>query len=248
MAKKQEECPAGAPLWMVTFSDLVTLLLTFFVLLLSMASMDPVKFVQAKTSIEDTFGWRTTAAPKKFTIPVLPSPPEANFTPIPRETKMTYFKRVKNDLELTKLMDQVEAVQRDDNSIVLRINDAILFDKGKTTLNPSSYPLLRKIADIVRPLPMTMRIEGHTDDTPTNLPSTTNWDISVDRAVSVMRFYNRGQIFSIDRMAAVGYGPTRPLVANTNEANRAKNRRVEFILNSNRKVSQSDRPTSKVPF
>ncbi|PID72032.1 MAG: flagellar motor protein MotB [Desulfobulbus propionicus] len=248
MAKKQEECPPGAPLWMTTFSDLVTLLLTFFVLLLSMASMDPVKFVQAKTSIKDTFGWRTTAAPKKFTIPVLPSPPESKFTPIPRETKMTYFKRVKNDLELTKLMDQVQAVQRDDDSIVLRIKDSILFDKGKTTLMPSSYPLLRKIADIVRPLPMTMRIEGHTDDTPTSLPATTNWDISVARAVSVMRFYNRGQIFSIDRMAAVGYGPSRPLVANTSESNRAKNRRVEFILKSNRKVDQFNRPTSKVPF
>lgn len=248
MAKKNVECPPGAPLWMVTFSDLVTLLLTFFVLLLSMASMDPVKFVQAKTSIKDTFGWRTTAAPKKFSIPVIESPPESKFTPIPRETKMTYFKRVKNDLEMTKLMDQVEAVQRDDDSIVLRINDSILFDKGKTTLNPSSYPLLRKIADIVRPLPMTLRIEGHTDNTPTTLPTTTNWDISVARAVSVMRFYNRGKLFSIDRMAAAGYGSSRPLHPNTTEENQTKNRRVEFILNSNRKVDQFNRPASTIPF
>ncbi len=248
MAKKQEECPRGVPAWVVTYSDLVTLLLTFFVLLLSMASMDPVKFVQAKSSIRDSFGWRTTAAPKKFSIPVIQSPPESKFTPIPRETKLTYFKKVKNDLELTKLMDQVEAVQRDDDSIVLRINDSILFDKGKTNLNPSSYPLLRKIADIIRPLPMTMRIEGHTDNTPTTLAATTNWDISVARAVSVMRFYNQGQIFSIDRMAAVGYGATEPLQPNTTDANRAKNRRVEFILNSNRKVDRYNRPTSRIPF
>ncbi|WP_028585482.1 OmpA/MotB family protein [Desulfogranum mediterraneum] len=248
MAKKQEECPLGAPLWMVTFSDLVTLLLTFFVLLLSMASMDPVKFVQAKTSIKDTFGWRTTAAPKQYTIPVIQSPPKAEFTPIPRETKMTYFKRVKNDLEMTKLMDQVEAIEKDNDSIVLRIHDSILFDKGKTSLNPSSYPMLRKIADIVRPLPMTIRIEGHTDDTPIARPSMTNWDLSVDRAVSVMRFYNRGEIFSIDRMAAVGYGDTRPVSPNTSEENRQKNRRVDFILKSNRKVDQFNRPVSPIPF
>ncbi len=248
MAKKKEDCPLGAPLWMVTFSDLVTLLLTFFVLLLSMASMDPVKFVQAKTSIKDSFGWRTTAAPKKFAIPIIPSPPESKFTPIPRETKTTYYKKIKNDLEMTKLLDQVEAINKDDDSIVLRISDSILFDKGKTTLNPSSYPILRKIADIVRPLPMTMRIEGHTDDTPVSLPNKTNWDISVDRAVSVMRFYNRGKIFSIDRMSATGYGDSQPILANSSDKNRAKNRRVDFILKSNRKIDQYQRQRSKIPF
>ena len=61
---REPECPPpGLPMWMATYSDLVTLLLTFFVLLLTMASMDPTKFVQAKTSIESAFGWRTTAAP-----------------------------------------------------------------------------------------------------------------------------------------------------------------------------------------
>ncbi len=248
MAKKKEKCPIGAPLWMVTFSDLVTLLLTFFVLLLSMASMDPVKFVQAKTSIKDSFGWRTTAAPKKYAIPIIPSPPQSKFTPIPRETKMTYYKKIKNDLEMTKLLDKVETVQKDDDSIILRIHDSILFDEGKTTLNPSSYPILRKIADIIRPLPMTMRIEGHTDDTSIILPPKTNWDISIDRAVSVMRFYNRGEIFSVDRMSAVGYGPERPIVPNTSEANKAKNRRVDFILNSNRKIEQYQRQTPVIPF
>ncbi len=234
MAKKEQECPAGAPLWMVTFSDLVTLLLTFFVLLLSMASMDPVKFIQAKTSIKDAFGWRTKAAPTKFSLPILPSPPVAKFSPIPQETAIKYFKRIKTDIELTKIDDEVDVLKRDNDSIVLRINDSVLFDPGKATLNPSSYPLLRKIADIVRPLPMTMRIEGHTDDQPVKSRTMSNWDLSVARAVAVMRFYNRGKLFSIDRMSAVGYGDTRPVVPNTSEENRARNRRVDFVLRSNR--------------
>lgn len=246
MAKKQEECPVGAPLWMVTFSDLVTLLLTFFVLLLSMASMDPVKFVQAKTSIKDAFGWRTTAAPVKYSIPILPSPPKADFTPIPRESKIQYFKRIKTDLEMTKLMEQVDAIERDNDSIVLRINDSVLFDEGKSTLNPSSYPLLRKVADIVRPLPMIMRIEGHTDNTPTSSTNLSNWDLSVARAVSVMRFYNRGKLFSIDRMAAVGYGSTRPAFSNADQENRIKNRRVDFVLRSNRPVTKTS--NRQIPF
>lgn len=248
MAKREPECPAGAPLWMVTFSDLVTLLLTFFVLLLSMASMDPVKFIQAKTSIKDSFGWRTKAAPTKYSIPVLPSPPVAKFTPIPQETAVQYFKRIKTDLELTKISDEVEFVERDEDSIILRINDSVLFAPGKTTLNPSSYPLLRKIADILRPLPMSMRIEGHTDDIPTESPLLSNWDISVARAVAVLRFYNRAKIFSTDRMAAVGYGEARPQVANTTAENRAKNRRVDFVIESNRRPDKRSNTSLPIPF
>ena len=63
-------------------------------MLAPMASMDPTKFVQAKTSIESAFGWRTTAAPVDYNIPVLPSPPKAEFTPIPRQAAVQYFKRI----------------------------------------------------------------------------------------------------------------------------------------------------------
>ncbi|MGD9947949.1 MAG: flagellar motor protein MotB, partial [Desulfobulbus sp.] len=186
---KEPECPpAGLPMWMATYSDLVTLLLTFFVLLLTMASMDPIKFVQAKTSIEAAFGWSTSAAPVPFSVPIIPSPPKSKFSPIPRQSPIQYIKRIKTDLEMTKL-DQVEVVQKDNDSIILRINEKVLFEPGKTDLNPASYPILRKVADIIRPLPMTMRIEGHTDTIPFAGKKMTNWELSVARAVSVMAFY-----------------------------------------------------------
>ncbi len=248
MAKQEPECPIGAPMWMTTFSDLVTLLLTFFVLLLSMASMDPVKFVQAKTSIKDAFGWRTTAAPKQFSLPIIPSPPVAKFHPIPQETVSKYYKRIKTDIELTKLNEQVELIRKDNDTIILRINDTVLFDPGKTELNPSSYPLLRKVADIIRPLPMLIRIEGHTDNTRVQGSGLSNWDISVGRAVSVMRFYNRGKLFSMDRLSAVGYGQTRPVVPNISKENKAKNRRVDFVLRSNKITYQAKNQGSPIPF
>ncbi len=248
MAEQEPDCPAGAPMWMTTFSDLVTLLLTFFVLLLSMASMDPVKFIQAKTSIEDAFGWRTTAAPKQYSIPIIPSPPVAKFHPIPQETVSKLYKQIKADIELTKVNNKVELIKKDNDTIVLRINDAILFDPGKTILNPSSYPLLRKVADIIRPLPMHMRIEGHTDSNSTQRGQLSNWDISIGRAVSVMRFYNRGRLFSMDRMAAVGYGDNRPAVPNTSAENKAKNRRVDFVLRSNKIPSQARTQGQPIPF
>ena len=246
---KEPDCPPpGLPMWMATYSDLVTLLLTFFVLLLTMASMDPTKFVQAKSSIQDAFGWSTKSAPVPFSIPVLPSPPKANFTPIPRQTAIKYFKRIKTDLEMTKLDAQVEAVQKDNDSIILRINDSVLFEKGQATLNPAAYPILRKIADIVRPLPMTMRIEGHTDNVPIAGSQASNWDLSVARAVAVMSFYHRNDLFFLDRMSATGYGESRPLVSNSTAENMAKNRRVDFILRSDRPVDEDSTPSTPIPF
>jgi chemotaxis protein MotB len=244
MAKKEQQCPAGAPLWMVTFSDLVTLLLTFFVLLLSMANMDPIRFLQANDSIRKAFGWKAETTPTEFTLPIIPSPPKSEFHPIPMDSTVQYFKRIETELKQVKLNDTVEAIQRDNDSIVLRINDSVLFDEGSIVLNPSCYPLLRKIADILRPLPMAMRIEGHTDNTPVRSGPLTNWDISVERAVAVMRFYNRGQIFALDRMSAVGYGETRPFESNATPEGRQNNRRVDFILRSNRSATKG----GTIPF
>lgn len=248
MAKEPECPPPGLPMWMATYSDLVTLLLTFFVLLLTMASMDPTKFVQAKSSIQDAFGWSTKAAPVPFSIPVLPSQPKSAFTPIPRQAPIQYFKRIKTDLEMTKLDAKVEAIQKDNDSIILRIHESVLFEKGKATLDPTAHPILRKVADIIRPLPMTLRIEGHTDSTPLAGSVQTNWDLSVARAVAVMAFYQRGNIFPLDRMSATGYGDARPLVPNDSEANMAQNRRVDFILRSDRPVDQNDKPITPIPF
>lgn len=248
MAKEPECPPPGLPMWMATYSDLVTLLLTFFVLLLTMASMDPTKFVQAKTSIEDAFGWSTKAAPVPFSVPIIPSPPKAKMSPIPRQAPIQYFKRIKTDLEMTKLDAQVEAIQKDNDSIILRIHESIIFEKGQATINPASYPVLRKIADIVRPLPMTMRIEGHTDSTPLGAGQRTNWDLSVDRAVAVLSFYHRGDMFALDRMSAVGYGDSRPIAPNASEEDRAKNRRVDFILRSSRPADQDGKQVTPIPF
>ena len=247
MPKKKEECPAGAPLWMVTFSDMVTLLLTFFVLLLSMATLDEVKFTEAKSSIKEAFGFHTVAAPTKYSLPIIPSPPKSKFSPIPQQTTLTYYKRIKTDIEMTKINEQVE-VLRDQDRIILRINESVLFDRGSAVLKPAAYPLLRKIADIVRPLPMAMRIEGHTDDQVPRTLRISGWDLSVARAVSVMRFYNRGKLFPLDRMAAVGYGDTRPAYPNTSEENRARNRRVDFVLSSSRLAKADRERRATVPF
>jgi len=242
--------PKGAPAWMVTYSDLVTLLLTFFVLLLSMASMDPVRFTQASSSLKDAFGIHKEPAHVDFAIPVLPSPPITQFFPIQESTTQKVYEKIKSQIDALRLNNEVGVLKKDNDSIVLRVNDSVLFKPGQAKISPKSYPTLRYVADIIRPLPMNLRIEGHTDDAVIAEGKFSNWDLSVTRAVSVLKFFTQSELLPLDRMASVGYGKKRPLVPNTDEASRARNRRVDFVLKlkSSATSSMYNSKNSSVPF
>lgn len=229
---KQEKCvcPPGAPLWMITYSDMVTLLLTFFVLLLSMASMDPVRFTEASSSLRDAFGMHQLPLQKEFVIPTIPSPPISKITPIPQEMTQKIYQKIKTQIDAANVSKDIEVIQKDANTIILRINENILFGPGQFKVSPKSYPLLRRVGDMIRPLPMRLRIEGHTDNRVTNNSALNNWDLSVARSVSVLRFFKNGKLMPLDRMAAVGYGADRPVASNKTEEGRALNRRVDFLL------------------
>lgn len=244
------ECPVGAPAWMVTYSDLVTLLLTFFVLLLSMANMDPVKFTEASSSLKDAFGMHNEPAHVDFAIPVLPSPPITPYSPIQQQTTQKVYDKIKSQIDSRRLENNVGVIQNDDESIILRINDSVLFNQGSAKIAPQSYSILRTIADIIRPLPMDLRIEGHTDNIPVSTLKYSNWDLSVERAVSVMKFFTQSDLLPLDRMAAIGYGKLRPIVPNRDDLSRGKNRRVDFFLKlqSNKNKSQLASPRSSVPL
>jgi len=244
MAKKNEECQEGVPLWVVTYSDMVTLLLTFFVLMLSMANMDKVKYAAATQSLQKAFGFHTTAQETEFSLPIWPSPPKSKFSPLLQQDTVNLYKRIETDLKMTKTLQDIDLIKKDNETIVLRVKDAILFDQGEATLNSASYPLLRKISDVVRPLPLTMRIEGHTDSPTLENTAIKNWDLSVARAVAVLSFYNQGKLLSLDRISAVGYGNERPLLKSTSEENRAQNRRVDFVLN----IKKASKKSKMMPF
>ncbi len=245
--KKKEECPAGAPAWMTTYSDLVTLLLTFFVLLLSMSTMNEVRFNAAAQSMQDAFGRFVSPSRVKFTLPVLPTTPPTPYIPIHQQSTQKLYNKIQTKIKSLRLSKDIKLIKKDETSVILRIGDSILFQPGSARLEPESYPMLRSVADIIRPLPMDLRIEGHTDNTPVAQNRYGNWNLSVARAVSVLRYYTRSDMLSLDRMSAVGYGADRPTVPNTSKEARAKNRRVDFILTVQTKTSKP-KTKSSVPL
>lgn len=226
MAKKPQKKSGGAPEWMVTYSDMVTLLLTFFVLLLSMANMDQVKFSQAAGSLKGAFGVFGGKDRKEISPPAL-----VEIAPVHDDLVQRLYTRIMTQMNRLRLDPTIELV-KDRGAVILRVNDSILFAPGTAQLKEEALPVLAKVAGLIRPLPLQLRVEGHTDDIPFNRPDMNNWDLSVARSVAVLKYFQSADLFPLDRMSAVGYGAEHPLVENDTPENRAKNRRVEFVMES----------------
>lgn len=222
-AKKQEP---GAPAWMVTFSDLVTLLLTFFVLLLSMANMDKIKFQAASESLQSAFGVMRSGAKTEIGKPKV-----VEFAPIADDFTSRLYQRMMVDFNRLKIDKRISLV-KDRGAVVLRVEESILFAPGVTSLSPEAAPALRQVADLIRNLPLHLRIEGHTDSTPASAQGLSNWDLSMARAINVLKFFEGEKLLPLDRMSAVGYGDQRPLDTSGTPEGNARNRRVEFVLES----------------
>lgn len=223
--KEKKNGNTGAPLWMTTYSDMVTLLLTFFVLLLSMAEMDKIKFQQAVGSLRGAFGI-TESNPNRDPKSEVILP---RYGSIPFDMLQRLYNQVNINLKKLELDRDIELV-KDRGAMVLRVTENILFDPGSIQLKKEAIPILYKVAELVTPLPFEIRIEGHTDDTPYSVSGQTNWDLSAYRAIAVLKFFAQNKLLALDRLSAVGFGEQRPIVPNDNAVNRALNRRVEFVM------------------
>lgn len=236
--KKSSASPKVNPLgWMITFSDLVTLLLTFFVLLISMSSMD----VKSIASAFATF-FKGGSGPLELTaegkmedvarllerIENVPSTVLLNQV----ELKQTIFRF--QDLDYQRLMELVDRdikVIKDERGLVIQMADYILFNPGSAELRQEYLPLLSRIADVLRVSHYPISIAGHTDTSALESGSETMaWKLSLERAIAVMKHLSEGERLVQERFRVGGFGPSKPLVPNTTPQNRAKNRRIEIIL------------------
>lgn len=224
--KKEKKKETGSPSWMVTYSDMVTLLLTFFVLLISMSEIDAIKFSRAAGSLKGAFGVFEEVGDEEIHSSLV-----TDITPIRDERVQRVYERLKSQLERLELDEDIELV-KDRGAVVLRVNESILFPLGETKVREKAFPILRNVARLVRPWPFNLRIEGHTDDIPVLVKTRTNWDLSIERAVSVLKFFAQEDLMALNRLSAVGYGSQHPIVPNDSKKHRAMNRRVDFVMES----------------
>lgn len=223
--------------WLTTFNDLVTLLMVFFVLLFTMSSVDLGKMNEFKYALQSGLGILESG--NKVAISVKEAQPIDDMSHISTQAEGLKKNRG-NSHRGDKLDHQIRQLTEADPDIQvthshqgtrLSFEDKVLFNFGKAAINPAGYVFLDKIANALGQLPYAVRVEGHTDNVPIQtyrFPS--NWELSVARAVNVVKYF--AEISKIDpkRLSAVGYGESRPVVKNDTLSNRARNRRVEILL------------------
>lgn len=215
--------------WITTYADMVTLLLTFFVMLLSMSSLDAKRFDQVMNSIQVTLGSEITPGGRMGLLDMHQVKKKSLSTPTGDENE-PLLKDIRQTLD-EKNLDDVIQVMEQDGKIILRVKGKILFQSGATKVASAAKPVLNEIARLIRAYPdYKMDVGGHTDSRPSRGKKyDSNWELSALRATSVLRYLvSRG--VSPRRLTATGFADTDPLAPNTSAKNMAINRRVEFVL------------------
>ncbi|MCE5301095.1 MAG: flagellar motor protein MotB [Spirochaetia bacterium] len=222
---------AGMMRWLLTYSDMLTLLFALFVILYSMSAVDESKLRALAMALGQAFGLSGQ-------VSVLSSGAGTDTKPVTMpesQVQLTTIKeRVQKWMSQKKLEREVKVRFNERGLVISLMTDRILFNSGSSELLPRTKELLSDIADLLRTTTNPIIIEGHTDDTPITNPSikskySDNWDLSTARAVSVLKYIIRRGI-SPDRLSAAGYGEFKPLVPNIDDINRAKNRRIDIVV------------------
>ncbi len=238
--------------WLVSYADFITLLFAFFVVMYSIASVNNAKYETLAESLEEAFlPHEKKNTPEPQPIPEQSAPttiqPVILDNPTAEEKQKRQqlsdeilkerrgLKKVSENLEEVLepyIDDNLVSVKRNDFWVELEMKSDLLFSSGEADLSKKAFPVLKKIAEVIRLLPNMINVEGHTDNIPIdNVDFPSNWDLSAARATSVVRQLINNNI-KPERLAVVGYGEFHPIADNNTEEGRFKNRRVLLVLMS----------------
>lgn len=233
--KKNHGGTKGAPEWMCTFSDMMSLLLCFFVLLFALSTIEKVKFQQAINSIQGALGkipsMFNTAWIKPITINPQRVEPVQRTKTIQR-AKEAIAKKARSRLVADEASKEI-IIEGVEEGIRFSIAGRLLFDPGLAVIRPEGEEILRRVAETLNDFQeLRVRIEGHSDNTPppANSIYPNNWRLSQARAFSAFSFFRDKANVNENRMSFASCGEFRPRFPNDTIEERALNRRVEIIL------------------
>lgn len=231
MSEKNQTDPNA---WMVTFADLVMLLLTFFVLLLTMSSMDTKKLESLMTHFNEATGVLEFAGSKEVSdlhTFITSYNDSASMLVIDQNMLLDTLALPESLRKMVDNLDQKIVMTDDARGIILSFHEDIIFDPGEAKIKKEVFAVLDAVAEAIHSCPNDILIMGHTDNIPiaTGLyPS--NWELSAHRGLAVLEYFLTQKELPPSRFAVGGYGATRPLYPNDNAEHRASNRRVEIIF------------------
>lgn len=233
--KKKQKCEEGSPDWLLTFGDLNSLLLTFFVFLLAQASFDTNEMQLILSAFQGSFG--LLPGGKSLSAGVLAELGNTVESLPSTDRGRSMAKALKEALSLfhPEIKSRKVAVTLTERGLRISLSGDAFFKRGSAELDiDSARQVLEKVANLITTPDFKdtkIRIEGHTDASPTDEegPWPTNWHLSTARALNVLGFlvdYGAKQ----DNMSVAGYGEFQPIYENDSEEHMSKNRRVDIIF------------------
>jgi len=234
----------NAERWLLTYADLITLLMVFFVVMYSMSRADVGKFARLQAAIQRAFhvevlkgnvptslhGEDGAMAPTSILQEAMgqTGPPNLDSRLV---TTIDELRQAMIRLPVAASPGSTVEVGMARDGVVISLSGNVVFDSGRADLKPEGRAMLDLLAERLKPLPNEIRVEGHTDDIPIQTalyPS--NWELSSARATTVARYFVEHGGIAPYRLIAAGYGQFRPVVSNEERAGRARNRRVDIVV------------------
>lgn len=250
--KEEEEGGAGMERWLLTYSDLITLLMAFFILMYAMSQVDAQKYSAVANSLSlvltgQAMSVLETQGPslaegisgQQLKEGPGPSPQEQGQLDEVKRQIAEFIKAEESQAgaqstgaagTATKLGDYIVILEQE-RGLVISFKDTLLFASGSDELTPRARDIITKVGGALKTIPNYIRVEGHTDNLPirtSKFPS--NWELSVLRATNVVHVLQANAGIPADRLSIIGYGEYRPLVENSDAFNRSMNRRVDIVI------------------
>jgi chemotaxis protein MotB len=240
MSRKRPEKKGISQEWLTTYSDMVTLILTFFVLLYSFSLVDNKKFQALASSLANALGggaqalfeYNQNSGKDPITGDTNPAGSDNKNENDDEETDSAgkLYNDVVNFVEQNDLNASV-TIKKNSQGIIIEFKDRILFDSGEAELKSEGIPILKKIGTLIAKLPNEIVVEGHTDNVPIHTASfPSNWELSSGRALRVLSYFTDSMGMPSKRFSAVAYGEYRPIASNATVGGRAQNRRVNVLI------------------
>jgi chemotaxis protein MotB len=224
--KPKHEAHENHERYLITYADMITLLLVFFIVLFSISNADKEKFLQISTSLREA-----------FRVDVLSVPDTANGGPSSLESDPRFMTYLSVRAQVATMINRLQIPSADadveltSEGIIIHLSEAVLFPPGESALRPEGQRVLDELANIIGPLPNQVRVEGNTDNVqPPEGVALDNWELSALRSVATVRYLTDMQQIAPERLAAVGYGQFRPRGDNATLDGRRQNRRVDFVI------------------
>lgn len=235
--KEEEEIPEA---WLLPYSDLLTLLLALFIVLFAMSSIDAKKMAQMSAVFNEVFegGQGVMDSPS----PTDPVDPKSQT--IDASTAAAVQAYQQDQAELSGLQDDVEnyiavnelekqfSAKMTDDGLLITIRDSVLFKSGEAEIETENSKIAKDLSKmLVFDDPRPVMVTGYTDNVPASGKYDSNWELSVMRAVNFLSvLIDTNNKLDPAYFSAKGYGENNPLASNDTAKGRAKNRRVEVLI------------------